>query len=91
MNDRDFLLSAAKRAGLPEDQAAALLDDPNAMRAEVAPLAHFVSACMLRRLATLLKLCADCASSIGCAHATRRHVQRFCSCETRRCCCQGMS
>jgi hypothetical protein len=35
VNDRDFLLGAAKRAGLPEDQAAALLDDPNAMRAEV--------------------------------------------------------
>ena len=38
VNDRDFLLGAATRAGLPEDQAAALLDDPNAMRAEVAHL-----------------------------------------------------
>lgn len=35
INDRDFLLSAAKQAGLPEGEAAAVLDDPNAMRKEV--------------------------------------------------------
>ncbi len=50
VNDRDFLLGAAKRASLPEDQAAALLDDPNAMRAEVALLPP----CMLLRLAAVL-------------------------------------
>lgn len=60
MNDRDFLLGAAKRAGLPEDQAAALLDDPNAMRAEVLPL-HAVppSDCPLQAL-----LCSLRASSM---------------------------
>lgn len=73
VNDRDFLLGAAKRAGLPEDQAAALLDDPDAMRAEVMPLHALPSHCLLQAL-----LHSPCASSMTMQLLTR--IQAFTAC-----------